>query len=85
MGMVRTVIRREPLANKIVKAIMYIVSGAVFATFLREPISSWLAIQGTIFDNDLSINIISIAVGFITAGLIIYALKHKQNIDVLRG
>lgn len=77
MNMVRSVVRPTPISEKIIRAVIYIVMAAVFATFLKIPISDWLMTQDTILQNELTINIVSIGLGFIAASLVIYALKRR--------
>lgn len=81
MSMVRTVIRREPLADKIVKAIIYVFTGAIFAVCLRGYVSDFLETYYAIFQNDLVITAISIALGYLLATIILYMLKHKSELS----
>ena len=79
MSMVKYVYRGDSLAVKIIKSVIYVVMAAVFATFLKVPISSWLETQEIILQNELTINIISIGLGFIVASLVIMVLKRRGN------
>ena len=78
MSMVRTVVRPVSMSEKIIRAVIYVIMAAVFATFLKVPVSDWLMTQDAILQNELTINIVSIGLGFLAASIVIFALKRRS-------
>lgn len=80
MAASKVIIRREPISVRIIKTLMYLVVGVGFTTFLREPVWNMLRNQPEIFQNDLTVNLISLSLGFIVAYLIMFLIKRRSRI-----